>query len=206
MKSVFDRFYLDQINEYKPSKDDNINHNKLRMYSTVKGCFKKEPYFDLVHSRNQRSWLTRLRCSAHNLEIELGRWNNTPLVDRACKICETGEIGDEFHFAMVCPVFSVKRACFVGKMDSVLPGFKLLTNQDKFRTMLCPTVSAACKVTNQFFRIMFLAREKLSEGHDIADLTYPTLPVPNYADYTFSELSDVDEWDSYCSDTNNESL
>jgi hypothetical protein len=40
----------------------------------------------------------------------------------------------------------------------------------------------------------------------MADLTYPKLPLPNYADYTFTELSDVDEWDSYCSDTNNESL
>ena len=69
---IFERFYIDQINECKISPGDNVNHNKLRVYATFKGSFKREPYIDLVQSRNQRFWLSRLRCSAHHLEIERG--------------------------------------------------------------------------------------------------------------------------------------
>ena len=81
MQSIFDRFYLDQINEFKTSESDELNHNKFHMYATLKWSFKREPYIDLVQCRNQRSWLSRLPCSAHHLEIEKGRWNNVPLSD-----------------------------------------------------------------------------------------------------------------------------
>ena len=174
MQSIFDRFYLDQINAFKPSNSDDLNHNKLRTYATLKGSFKREPYIDLVQSRNQRSWITRLRCSAHNLEIEKMRWSSVPVADRCCSVCHSGDIGDEFHFAMKCSVFNTKRAYFIGKMTSILPGFNLLTSEDQFKTMLCPSVSAACKVTNQFLRIMFVARDKLAEGVNMSELTYPT--------------------------------
>ena len=37
MKSIFEIFYIEQINEYKPSDADNVNHNKLRTNATFKG-------------------------------------------------------------------------------------------------------------------------------------------------------------------------
>jgi hypothetical protein len=52
LQTILDRFYLDQINQCKMG-DDLINHNKLRLYATVKGSFKREPYIDLGQSRNQ---------------------------------------------------------------------------------------------------------------------------------------------------------
>ena len=85
-------------------------------------------------------------------------------------------------------------------MTSVLPGFNCLSSINQFKTMLCPTVSAACKITNQFIRILFLARDKLSEGVNMDELTYPTRSVPEPSD-TMDLLSDVeDEWDTYESD------
>ena len=42
VKSKFDAFYLTEINKIKLG-EDNKNHNKLRFYSSIKGCFKKEP-------------------------------------------------------------------------------------------------------------------------------------------------------------------
>ena len=146
------------------------------MYPTLKGSFKREPYIDLVQSRNQRTGISRLRCSAHQLEIEQGRWTNKPVSARTCTICDAGEIGDEYHLTMKCSVFDVKRACFIGKMNSIIPGFKNLTSEDQFKTILCPTNSAAVKVTNQFIRILFLSRDKLSEGVSMSELTYPSLP------------------------------
>ena len=97
---------------------------------------------------------------------------------------------------MECKTFDVKRACFVGKMDSILPGFKTMSKEFQFKTLLCPTKSAAVKVTNQFLRILFLARDKLLDGADIATLTYPTMPV-NQCNCNY-ELSDVEnEWENF---------
>ena len=196
LQSIFDRFYIDQINECKIG-DDMINHNKLRLYATVKGSFKREPYIDLVQSRNQRAWLSRLRSSAHHLEIEQGRWNKTPISERFCKLCKSGKIGDEFHAVMDCEIFNIKRACFIGKMNSILPGFNLLSTENQFKTILCPTKPAAVKVINQFLRILFLARDKLLEGSDITMLSYPTLPV-NQCHCNFDLPPDVeDEWERF---------
>ena len=47
IKSKFEQFWLNEIKKVKLG-DDNKNHNKLRFYSQIKGCFKKEPYIDLV--------------------------------------------------------------------------------------------------------------------------------------------------------------
>ena len=149
----------------------------------------------MVQSRNQRAWLSRLRCSAHHLEIEKGRWTKTPIEERLCKMCDNSKIGDEYHLTMECKTFRTKRACFVGKMESISPGFKSLSKKDQFKTLLCPTKSAAAKVTNQFLRILFLARDNITNGYNIVD--YPTLPV----DQCNCEIqSDVeDEWDSFTS-------
>ena len=167
------------------------------MYSTVKGSLKREPYIDLVQSRNQRAWLSRLRCSGHHLEIAHGRWNKTPIAERFCKVCNSGEIGDEYHAVMICKIFNIKRACFIGKMNSILPGFKNLSKQNQFKTILCPTKPAAAKVTNQCLRILFLARDKLLDGSNIDMLSYPTLAV-NECQCNFDLLSDVeDEWESF---------
>jgi hypothetical protein len=45
-------------------------------------------------------------------------------------------------------------------------------------------------------RIMFLARDKIVEGANIEDLSYPTLQVNfNYYYTDYDNFSDIDEWD-----------
>ena len=99
VKSIFDRFWLDEVQKVKADVNG-VNHNKLRFYSTIKSSFSREPYLDLVQSRNQRSFLSRLRCSAHHLEIEKMRYVTPPIPPsmRTCKFCCSGAIGDEEHF------------------------------------------------------------------------------------------------------------
>ena len=82
-------------------------------------------------------------------------------------------------------------------MDSILPGFKNISKKDQFKMILCPTNPAAAKVTNQFLRILFLARDKILDGSNIDDLSYPTVPVSE-CQCNFDYLSDVeDEWESF---------
>ena len=194
VKSVFDRFWLDEIKTEKLV--NGVNSNKLRFYSTLKSSFTREPYFDLVQSRTQRSFLTRLRCSAHRLEIEILRYSKPPIPpsSRICDFCTTGQIGDELHFLMNCETFNVKRACFMGKMNSIVPGFNEMPESSQLKTILCPKSTAAVKVVNKFIRIMFLARDKISEGLSLNE--YPTMPVNIYPfNSDFNDFSDCDEWE-----------
>ena len=197
VRSLFDRFWLDEVNRVK-TDINGINHNKLRFYSTLKSSFSREPYLDLAQSRSQRSFMSRLRCSAHHLEIEKMRYTSppTPIDMRLCQFCCSGQIGDEEHFLLNCSVFNIKRACFIWKMSSILPNFKDMSNSNQLKTMLCPTSSGATKIINKFIRIMFLARDYITEGNNAEDLTYPTKPV-NIDSTDYDNFSDIDEWEDF---------
>ena len=103
IKSKFDRFFLDEINKTKIGHDGS-DHNKLRLYKTLKGTFCQEPYVTKITNRNQRSWLSRYRTSSHCLRIELGRYTNpvTPLSQRVCLYCTSGACDNEQHFILFC--------------------------------------------------------------------------------------------------------
>ena len=93
----------------------------------------------------------------------------------------------------------------MGKINSVLPGFKDMPCDNQIKTMLCPTSTAASKIINKFIRIMFLARDRLTDGLNINELSYPTLPVNLYPsnDYTdYDNFSDTDEWELNLSNLN----
>ena len=65
--------------------------------------FGHKPYLDIVKFEQIRHALTRLRTSAHRLEIEVGRWTkpeSVPIHQRLCLICNS--IEDEFHFVLQC--------------------------------------------------------------------------------------------------------
>ena len=122
LHSIFDRFWLDQINQINLGSD-NLDHNKLRFYKTLKNCFKTEPYIDLVQNRNQRSNLTRVRTSAHSLEVEVLRYKVPPVpyCERYCRYCTMQVPGDETHFLMFCDNFRNQRQCFIGKLKALNP-------------------------------------------------------------------------------------
>ena len=120
----------------------------------------------------------------------------TPVPLRLCNFCSSGNIGDEEHFLLNCDTFNIKRACFVGKMNSVIPDFKNMSSSDQLKTILCPTSTAVTKIVNKFIRIMFLARDNLEEGYNIEEMSYPTMPVNYDNDFTdYDNFSDIDEWD-----------
>ena len=85
IKSKFDRFYLEEMNQTKIG-NNGLDHNKLRLYKTLKGSFQTEPYVNNIKNINQRHWLSRYRTSAHTLCVESGRFSSpvTPLSERKC--------------------------------------------------------------------------------------------------------------------------
>ena len=88
IKSKFEHYWIKEINKVKLGPD-NKNHNKLRYYATVKGCFKKEPYIDLVPNRSQRSEISRIRISSSHLGVETMHYQTPKVTEdqRYCRYC-----------------------------------------------------------------------------------------------------------------------
>ena len=174
LAGIFDRFWLDQINQTNIGSDG-IDHNKLRFYKTLKSSFKTEPYVDLVHNRNQRSNLTRIRISAHSLEVERLRYQTpaVPYCDRYCRYCTEQVPGNEAHFLMFCSTFLNKRQCFLGKLKSLNSKFSNLSSDDLIKSILCPTTNQSAKLVNKYIAIMFKARKNIDEGTHVSNLTFP---------------------------------
>ena len=45
----------------------------------------------------------------HRLPIEFGRFVNINRANRKCSLCNSGELGDEFHFIFKCSFFRKER-------------------------------------------------------------------------------------------------
>ena len=171
IKSKFDIFFLNQINQIK-NGDDGQDHNKLRFYNKLKGSFKLEPYIDKIKNRNQRQWLSRYRTSSHSLRIETGRYTRpvTPIFERKCCYCEDGFIDDEKHFILICDIFKLKRQCFISRVRALFPQFDRMTIDEKLRFILCPPSVDLAKCISKFLGIMTNIRKEMDMGLSPTDL------------------------------------
>ena len=182
VKSKFESYWIKSINDIKLGPDGH-NRNKLRFYSKIKGCFKKEPYIDLVPNRSQRADLTRLRISSSRLAIEVQRYQRpyVPADLRYCKYCRPldnnmtdleGQVDDEYHFLANCGTFQFKRNCFLSRYETIHPDITNMSNQSMVHTILCPTSTIKTKLANKYIKIMFETRKQLDEGIPIFNLGY----------------------------------
>ena len=82
----------------------------------------------MVQVKKFRRALSRLRMSAHRLEVEMGRWVRPVRVEhdeRKCRVC--GILEDEYHFLIECPVYCNLRTLYVKRYYRVNPSmFKLV--------------------------------------------------------------------------------
>ncbi|KAK6196333.1 hypothetical protein SNE40_001576 [Patella caerulea] len=81
---------------------------KCLCYKIFKNDFKLEPYFNNLTNINILI-LSRFRLGSHRLPIESGRWNKTPRNERLCHVCDSADIGDEFHYILKCKYFTIER-------------------------------------------------------------------------------------------------
>ena len=90
------------------------NSKKLRTYTIVKNTYNYEPYLDLIKNVEQRKMLTRFRISAHDLNIERGRYTKLQIEDRKCLFCN--KVEDEKHFLLVCNHYDTIRKPFLDEL------------------------------------------------------------------------------------------
>ena len=83
---------------------------------TTYRIFKENLTFEknlLVLPRKLAKDLSRFRVSNHSLPIEMLRYSNVPREERLCPLCDTREIGDEYHYIFKCPHFRAVRREFL---------------------------------------------------------------------------------------------
>ena len=87
--------------------------SKGRNYNIFKENKEFESYLKLI-SKQLYSPLIKFRSSNHKLPVEVGRWKNTLYAERKCSLCNKNNIGDEFHYLLICPFFQADR-CYLHK-------------------------------------------------------------------------------------------
>ena len=80
-----------------------------------------------------------------NLNIEKGRYLNTPAEDRICKLCNSG-VEDEFHFTIICSKLQSCREEFFKDICDVVPSFINMSDFDQFKFIFSSNDLDICKM------------------------------------------------------------
>ena len=95
------------LDQYYQSWYSNLNNSqRLASYSRFKHSFSLEPYLNNITNRKFKIALSKFRLSSHRLEIERGRYRNIPKTDRLCQFCSMNTIENEYHFLLICPLYT----------------------------------------------------------------------------------------------------
>ena len=85
-------------------------------------------------------------------------------------------------------------------MTPLFPDFKNMSDEDKLKTILCPSSTEAAKTVNKYIGILMMARDKLESGYNIDSLTYPTRPLNCSSNCTeYENLSDTEYFEEILS-------
>ena len=120
--------------------------SKLSFYRQHKINHKFEKYLTLLENRRYKSAITKLRCSARTIKIEIGRYNRIrnevtgkmqplPREQRTCDICKE-KVEDKYHFLFECQVNKQLRDKFLNEMNTLIgDNFKTMHHFDKTRLL-----------------------------------------------------------------------
>ena len=108
---IFEGNFVHENNVFfiiKSRFNDVYQQNMLsRIQNTTRGAlYKHLVYLQKSLNPTYRKYLSKFRLSAHSLNIEKGRYNNTNRRDRICTLCNSSDIEDEFHFILKCPIYN----------------------------------------------------------------------------------------------------
>ena len=95
-----------------------------------------------------RKTLLQMRTRNHHLPIETGRWNQIAIDERLCHLYNV-EIGDEYHYIMICKNLAHLRVSYTSRY------FHMHPNTLKFEQLMNKTNQKALKKISTFIKIIF---------------------------------------------------
>jgi len=104
--------------------------NKLRTYRTFKSLYGTELYVKRCLSRGQRSALAQFRCGTAPIRLETGRFENLPVEDRTCPLCQNG-VESETHVLLYCPIYTDIRSEYFNTCRQYMDGFTDMNDVQK---------------------------------------------------------------------------
>ena len=119
----------------EPFTDMHRSDSKLRTYGEIKTVIGIEKYLLIPLRIDERSAITKLRLSNHDLMIEKGRHLKIDKSLRFCPFCPN-LIETEHHFLLHCKAFKILRAELFTKVGNIIPHFYRLPEAEKFIILL----------------------------------------------------------------------
>ena len=92
--------------------------------------------------------LIKFRTSNHKLPDEVGRWKNTLYAERKYSLCNKNDIGDEFHYLLICPFFQADRCYYLKSF------FYRRPNTLNFKALLTSTNKKVLSNLSKFVKII----------------------------------------------------
>lgn len=134
------------------------SRSKLNIYRNVNTCH----YLQNIENPTHRTIVTKLRISAHNLNIEQMRHSPSkpPIFCRTCPFCKNDKVETEFHFITECEKFKQIREQFYDKICSHYPQFKTFNTNAKLYFILDPYEDMA-QCVGYFLYQMYSLRDNL---------------------------------------------
>ena len=113
---IRERIHLREEEDWKHEMKE---RSKLRTYITLKHKLERETYLEL-RDRYGAPELTKIRGGSNRLRIESRRYQKIPRELRLCEVCTTGQVEDESHFMLECPLYDDFRKELWGRFESML--------------------------------------------------------------------------------------
>ena len=123
--------------------------NKLRTYKGFKSTYETEMYLKVPMPFKVRQSFASLRCGTAPLRVETGRYENKPVNERLCELCDSGQIEDEIHFMTKCTAFTEERQQLYNNVSPYIVDFNQKSDTDRFLILMgnaniCKITARAC--------------------------------------------------------------
>ena len=118
-----------------------FDSNKCINYRVFKTELYYENYINVL-SPKLRIAFTKFRCrNVSKLPVEVGSYTNINYCARICEKCDLNDIGDEYHYVLLCKFFDKKRKTFISSYYHNLPSMfkfnQLMNSKGKDLVRLC---------------------------------------------------------------------
>ena len=138
------------------------NGNKLRTYRKFKYDFKSEEYLVNFKNRKNRFIFSRLRCSAHRLLIETGRYSRPkiPVEERICTKCDLKQVEDEYHLIRICKLYERIRTDLDINISEIEETYVHMSDSQKF-VYLMSADAKICNILEMFIQKLYDVRDDI---------------------------------------------